>query len=58
MMTNDMPFVSFRKRLVGVCDTPLPGYTNTMRLCMAFVSFRKRLAGVCDTPLPYRQEEM
>ena len=52
MMTNDAAFVSSRKRLVGVCDTPLPGYTNTMRLCMTFVFSRKRLVGVCDMPLP------
>ena len=58
MMTNDAAFVSFRKRLVGVCDTPLPGYTNTMRFFIAFVSCRKRLAGVFFCALPYRQEEM
>ena len=58
MVINDMTFVSSRKRLVGVCDTPLHGYTNTMRFCMAFVSGRKRLAGVFFCALPYRQEEM
>gem|GEM_PF-5421769 len=24
MITNDIAFFSYRKRLVGVCDTPLP----------------------------------
>ncbi|ETK03610.1 hypothetical protein T229_13715 [Tannerella sp. oral taxon BU063 isolate Cell 5] len=72
MMINDMAFVSCRKRLVGVFDTPLPyrqekmrfstypyiGYTNDMRFCMAFVSGRKRLMGVFFCALPYRQDEM
>ena len=58
MVINDMTFVSFRKRLVGVCFCALHGYTNTMRFCMTFVSSRKRLAGVCLCALPYRQEEM
>ena len=58
MMTNDAAFVSSRKRLVGVCDTPLPYRQEDMRFFMAFVSGRKRLAGVCLCALPYRQEEM
>ena len=53
-------------RLAGVCDTPLPGYTNDSCIddrprigyeidtCIfaAFASYRMRLEGVCDTPLP------
>ena len=58
MVINDMAFASCRKRLVGVCDTPLHGYTKDIRFCMAFVSSRKRLVGVCLCALPYRQEEM
>ena len=53
-------------RSVGVCDTPLPGYTNDSCIddrprigyeidtCIfaAFASYRMRLEGVFDTPLP------
>ena len=58
MMTNDAAFVSFRKRLVGVCDTPLPYRQEDMRFFMTFVSSRKRLVGVCLCALPHRQEAM
>ena len=44
-------FVFCRKRLWGVCNTPLHGDGNGTRRVAAFVFYRKRLWGVCNTPL-------